>query len=83
MREPLELDYWFINVLAGNWNIFLFFAAIVIAGLAAKLRLNNMSFGLAMLLFAILMAPYYPWLMIIAILLVGLVTFYSLSKVTR
>ena len=83
MRQPLELDYWLVNVFSGSWDIFLFVAIVLIAGLAGRFRMSNLAFGMSLLLFALLLAPFYSWIIVITILLVGLIVFTLTSRWTR
>lgn len=80
IHEPLDLQYWFVNVFSGNWTIFIFVFSILIAGLAAKFRMNNASFGFTMFLFAILLSPQFNWIIVLAVIFASFFTFYSMSK---
>lgn len=83
IHQPLDLEYWFVNVFAGSFDIFLFLLVILIAGLAAKFRMSNLSFGIILLCMAILLSISYPWLLVLAISLTGLGVYYTFTKLFR
>ena len=56
MIQPLDLQTLLVNTLSGNWYIFAALMLIVIAGLAAKFKMSNMTFGLIVLIFAAIMS---------------------------
>lgn len=80
--EPLALQEWFVNTLAGGIEIFTFLAFIAISAMAAKFQMPNMVTLIMFILFAAIMNFYLNLggLYILMILVAGLVTFYSFSK---
>ena len=83
IHQPLELEYWLVNVFSGSWTLFLFLLIGVIAILAGRFRMSNLGFTMILGVLVLLMAPYYSWLMIVGIILVGLIGFNIVSKIFR
>lgn len=80
---PLNLEYWLVNVFSGSWPIFIaviFFATVI---LAARFKMSNMTLIFVMALFAILMSPFAPALIVIFIILGGFVLYWIISKPIR
>lgn len=81
--QPLDLITIFVLVLAGSPAIFTFLAIILIAVLAAYFRMPD-KIALSMFaLFGIIMATYLEGLYILLILLVGLFSYFGISKLIR
>lgn len=80
--QPLEIQKIFVNMLSGNIEIFAFMAFISISVLAAKFQMPNSITLVMFVLFAVIMNTYLNLggIYILLILLTGLITFYSLSK---
>jgi len=81
--EPLNLEYWTINVLAGSVEIWTFLAFIFISGLAAYFRMNNIVFLMMVALFGVMMSIYIGGLYIFILILTCLAVFYSISKIVK
>jgi hypothetical protein len=83
--EPLNLEYWFVNVLSGSPNIFIFIAFLSIATVAAFFRMLNSAVMIMFLLFAVIMSGFVnvSGIYLIIILLAGLITAYSISKIVK
>jgi len=81
--EPLNLEYWTINVLAGSVEIWTFLAFIFISGLAAYFRMNNIVFLMMVALFGVMMSIYISGLYIFILILTCLAVFYSISKIVK
>ena len=82
--EPLDLQCLFVNTLAGGLEIFIFLAFILIAGLAAYFKMPN-SITLSMFgLFTVIMSVYVGFqLYVLAVFLVGITTFWGISKIIK
>lgn len=78
--EPLNLQYIFVNTLAGNMTIFIILMTILIAGLAARFKMNNFAFGLTIALFATLMGAWASWFMFLVVLMGGFLIYYTIGK---
>ena len=81
--QPLDLEYWFVNVLSGTPLILIGIMTILIAGMAAKFRMNTLTFGMIIGLFAILVASIANWMLFLAVLVVGLLVFFSIGRLVR
>ena len=81
--EPLNLEYWTINVLAGSVAIWTFLSFIFIAGLAGYFRMNNITFLMMIALFGVMMQRYLGGLYVFILLLTGLVVFYAIGRIAK
>ena len=81
-EEPLNLQYWLINTLSESVEIFVFLAFIAIAVLSAKFKMPNYIFMIMFVLFIVIVNHFLELgaIYILTILLVGMITFYALSK---
>lgn len=82
IHEPLDLQYWFINVFSGSLEIFFMVAFVAIAGLAAYFRMSTIAFLMLYSLFIILslqVASTVNFLFLL-VLVGGLIVYYVLSK---
>lgn len=81
--QPFDLERIFVVILSGDPTIFAFLSVIFISGLAAYFKMPN-TIALAFLaLFGVVMAAYLEGLYVLLILVVGLISFYGISKLIR
>lgn len=81
--EPLNLEYWLINTLAESLDIFIFLSFIFLAMISAKFRMPNYVFMSMLVLLIVILNYFYEGLggiYLLVIFLLGLFTFFSLSK---
>lgn len=81
--QPLDLQYLLVNTFSGSIEIFSFISFIALAGLAAYFRMPNVITLLMFVLFSLFMSTYLGGLYVIILLLAGLITFFSLSKIFK
>ncbi|GAG28063.1 unnamed protein product [marine sediment metagenome] len=81
--EALNLRYWLINTLSGSIEIFSFLAMIIIAGLAARFRMNGFLTVLMLGLFAVMLSQYMAGIYILVILITSLIVFVGISRFTK
>jgi len=81
--EGLDLRYWLINTLSGSIEIFSFLAMIIIAGLAARFRMNGFLTVLMLGLFAIMLSQYMAGVYILVILITSLIVFVGFSRFAK
>ena len=81
--EPFDLETLFVTVFTGNWYIFMGLAVLVISALAARLRMNNYTFGIVLGLFAIFMFAWAPWFTVLVTVIGGLVIYYTVAKLGK
>ena len=72
LHAPLELQYWWLNVFAGNIKLFFFILLAAVIGLAAKFRMGTAAFGIIFATFILLIGQYYPPLYILSAIIFGL-----------
>jgi hypothetical protein len=82
-HEPLEIRYWLVNTFSGSIEIFTFLAFIFISGMAAKFRMNGTVTMVSMVLFGTLLAQYFTGIYIFMLIIVGMITFISISRVVK
>jgi len=83
--EVLNFEKIFKGYFAGTWDIFFIIVLIVFTILAAKFRMNNITFLMLWILFAILMVMQgltMP-LFVVVTLIAGLIGYIALSKMTK
>ena len=56
LKQPLDLEYWFVNVFSGNWDIFSFIGVLMITSMAAYFKMNGVVYGMFLAMFALLLA---------------------------
>jgi len=83
MIEPLDLKTILVNTLSGNIAIFGFISFIFIAGMAAYFKMPNIIAMAMFLLFIVLLGPYLEGIYALAILLAGIITFWSVSRIIK
>lgn len=81
--EPLDLFEIFVVTFAGTPELFSFISAIVIAGMAAYFRMPDKIFLVMIGLFAVFTAGYFPAFYLIAVVLTGLLVFYSIARIVK
>jgi hypothetical protein len=80
---PFALDNLFVNVLAGNWNIFIFLALILISAGAGLFRMPDRVYLSFVVLFGVFMAVHLGGLYALMLVLVGLGIYYGLAKLVK
>lgn len=85
MIEPLNLQYWLINVLSGDPRIFVLLAFLFIAVVAGIFRMINFGIFLMFIIFIIFMGTFVEMqeFYLLIILLIGLLTAISISKIVK
>ena len=79
--DPFDFERIFISILAGSTEIFTFISILVISAVAAYFRMDSKVMMIMYLLFGIIMSGYIGAIYILIILIIGLITFYSLSRI--
>ena len=83
MIAPLDIITMLVNVLSGTVNIFIGLSLFVIAILSAKFRLTSVAFGGIILLFSIVVFGLAGWLYAIAVIIIGMVLGYIMTRFVR
>ena len=81
--QPLNLEYWFVNTLAGSPIVFIGLMTILISALAAKFRMNTFNFAMILAIFAVLMATLADWFLFFVILISGFMIYFTLGRLFR
>ena len=69
--EPLELETWLINVLAGSREIFMAVALFAILVMAGYFRMNGLTMGLMIFIFVLMFAGFLGNTFLIFVALIG------------
>ena len=68
--QPFEMQTWIMNVFSGSPDIFLFLGIIMITSLAAYFKMSLPTYGIFILMFALIMTEIGSNLVLIIIILV-------------
>lgn len=79
--QPLDLQTIFVNYFSGSWLIFYLLLIAVFAYVAAKFRFTNEIFLLMLVVLVTLLAPFYPLLYGLVILLMGIFAFSVIIRI--
>ena len=83
LNSPFDLKSIFVVDLAGTPEIFSFVAIIVVGWVIGKFKFDNTEALVTFALFTVIMSAYLPALYVIVNLLVGIIVYYQLSKMSR
>lgn len=78
--SPLNLEQILVTNLAGTPEIFSFLAVLLVALVTAYFGMSKSHALIMFVLFGVLMASYLQGLYVLIILVVGVVSFYSISR---
>lgn len=81
--NPLDLQTILVSTFSGSWTIFIFFALLLISIGAGIFRMNDKVYAALLVLFIIIMANYMGGLYLLAMLLLGLIAYYSIAKIVK
>jgi ABC-type maltose transport system permease subunit len=81
--SPLDLERIFVVDVAGTPEIFSFFAMLLVAFALSRFNFPNKINLVLFALFTVIMATYMAGFYVLVILIGGIVTFYSLSKIAK
>ena len=80
LTEPLDLEYWLINVLAGSVDIFIFVALVVITFLSARFKMSLGVYFIILSIFALIMKGIGVSYLIVLLVLAGSGVLFSIIK---
>jgi hypothetical protein len=84
LKEPLDLEYWLVNVFSGTWTIFSLIGILLVTFVCAKYKVGNMAFLMIMVFFgAILLSAGLDWLMVIGIFIFAPILFSIIRRITE
>lgn len=83
LHSPLDLQQIFIVDVAGSMEIFSFLAMLVVAFVLSRFNFTGKTNLALFALFAVIMASYMSGIYVLIILIVGITSFYALSKVAK
>lgn len=82
-HSPWDLQFWFVNVLAGNMTLFLAMAFIVIAILAGMFRMPTIITGFFFGLFIIMLAVQTGNLFLLVVVVAAIIIGWSIARFFR
>lgn len=78
--NPFDFERIFVVILAGSPDIFTFLFIVFISGLGAYFKMDSNIMMIMYLVFGIVMSTYIGAIYVLIILIVGILTFYSVGK---
>ena len=82
--EPLDFKKIILDLFLGHPSMLTFSAIILISFLSAKFQMSNRNFMLILVISSLILAAYMgEAIYIIILVIIGMVTFYSLSRMFR
>lgn len=81
--QPLNLQCLLVNTFSGSIEIFTAISFIVISAMAARFRMPNSIFLVMIGLFSVLMSQYMRGIYVLVMIITGLISFYSISKIVK
>lgn len=82
--EPLELETWFVNVLAGSATYFAPIAIFSILGVAAYFRMTGFTMGFMIFVFLLMFAGYVPQSLLVFVSIIGgLIIGWAVSRIVK
>lgn len=81
--EPLQLEYWLVNVFSGGSEIFIASSVIAIAFMAAYFKMFGYTTLILFILYAMLMSVYFRGVYFLMILIAGLAIAYVISNLVK
>ena len=83
IHGPLDLKYWFVNVLAGSTELFMALSFVALGLLSGRLGLPNVVTFTAFALFILMLSNYAIGLPILVILVLGLIIGFLISRIFK
>ena len=80
LTEPLNLQYWLINVFAGSVDIFIFVSLVVITFLSARFKMSLGVYFIILSIFALIMKGIGVSYLIVLLVLAGSGVLFSIIK---
>ena len=78
--DPFDFQRIFISILAGSPDVFTAIFLMFISGLGAYFRMDSKIMMIMYLVFGIVMSTYIGAIYVLIMLVVGIITFYSISR---
>ena len=78
--NPFDFQRIFVTIVAGSPDIFTFMFIVLISGLGAYFRMDSKIMMIMYLVFGIVMSTYIGVVYVLIILIAGIITFYSISR---
>lgn len=70
LHQPLDLEYWLVQIFSGNLQIFTFVGMLVITSMAAYFKMGLLTYSLFMLMFAVILKAMGASTLLIGIILI-------------
>ena len=78
--DPFDFERIFVSILSGSPDIFTFLFIVLVSGLGAYFKMDDKIMMIMYLIFGIVMSTYIGAIYVLIILIVGIITFYSIGK---
>jgi len=80
MLEPLNLQKIFVNYFAGGMEVFMWLAIVIIAFFCAKFKVPTSVMGILLIIFTVIMLPFYPSPIAFIMFVIGIMLVYVLTR---
>ena len=82
--EPLDLQYWLVQVFSGSWTIFSIVSVLAITYICSMFKMPTNTFLIMLVAYAgILLAAGQNWLIIILIFILAPILFWQVRRITE
>lgn len=78
--DPFDFERIFVSIVAGSQDIFTFMFILLISGLGAYFKMDSKIMMIMYLIAGIVMSTYIGAIYVLIILISGIITFYSISR---
>ena len=78
--DPFDFHRIFVSILAGSPDVFTFILIMLVSGLGAYFRMDSKVMMIIYLVAGIVMSTYIGAIYVLIILIVGIITFYSVAR---
>lgn len=81
--QPFDLKTIFVDLFAGDTTLFVFVAALLMSGLAARFRMPSPVFLVLLALFGIILSSVTTTLYAVVVIIGSLIVFYSIGSLVK
>jgi hypothetical protein len=84
LHQPLDLEYWLINVFSGSIEIFVVVSLFIMTSMAGFFKMSNLLYGMFIILFSVILAANgFNAILILAILVLAPILFWWIRRIVE
>jgi hypothetical protein len=84
LYEPLDLQFWLVQVFSGNWTIFSIVGVLAVSLVCGMFKMNTGIFTIMLVAFgSILLAVGQSWFMVLLIFILAPLLFWQTRRITE